>query len=141
MTVAEPMPAQLAVLTEHVQVIDYESGADESIRISAQVTVDRDNPTFIGHYPGLPVFPGVCQIDCVHRTVLVAARIEGVAPVLTTISSARFLSVVSPCDEIRIQTMIARTEREWQVAAALRGAKGPIARVRLGYRLPHGGAS
>jgi 3-hydroxyacyl-[acyl-carrier-protein] dehydratase len=133
--------AGLAVLTEHVRVTDYESAGDAGIRVSALVTVDRDNPAFVGHYPGLPVFPGVCQIDCVHRTVLAAAGIEGVEPVLTTVASARFLRVVSPCDELRIDTAIARRGMEWHVDATLRGADGPVARVRLRYRLPGGGPS
>ncbi|HEX5116361.1 MAG TPA: hypothetical protein VFW65_14295 [Pseudonocardiaceae bacterium] len=141
MTVAEPMPVQLAVLTENVRVIDYESDGDAGIRVFAQVTVDPDNPAFVGHYPGLPVFPGVCQIDCAHRTVLAAARIEGVAPRLTTVSTARFLRVVSPCDEIRIETVIATTGTEWHVVAALCGKDGLVARVRLRYQLPHGGTS
>jgi 3-hydroxyacyl-[acyl-carrier-protein] dehydratase len=135
------MPGRLAVLTENVRVTDYESVGDTDIRVSAQVTVDRDNPTFVGHYPGLPVFPGVCQVDCVHRTVLAAAEIEGVTPVLTTMSMARFRHVVSPCDEIRIDTAIARADTEWRVDGTLHGQRGPVARVRLRYRLAEEGPS
>lgn len=137
MTVAEPIPGPLAMLTEAVQVIEHETN-EQGIRVSARVTVDRSNPVFVGHYPGLPVFPGVCQLDCVHRTVLLAARLEGVAPVLMTVSTARFLSVVSPCDEIRIETTIAKSAWEWNARAVLRGDKGAVARVGLHYRLPGG---
>lgn len=133
--------AGLAVLTEHVRVTDYQSAGDAGIRVSALVIVDRDNPALAGHYPGLPVFPGVCQIDCVHRTVLAAARNEGVAPVLTTVASARFLRVVSPCDEIRVDTAITTRRTEWQVDATLRAGDGPVARVRLRYRLRGGDTS
>ncbi|HEY1575350.1 MAG TPA: hypothetical protein VGG05_28760 [Pseudonocardiaceae bacterium] len=135
------LPGRLAVLTENVRVTDYQSVGDAGARVSAQVTVDRDNPTFMGHYPGLPVFPGVCQIDCVHRTVLAAAEIEGVTPVLTTMSMARFLSVVSPGDELHIDTAIARAGAEWRVDGTLHGQRGPVARVRLRYRLAEEGPS
>lgn len=141
MTVVEPMPVRLAMLTERMRVLEHESDGEGGLRISAQVTVDPDNPLFVGHYPGVPVFPGVCQIDCVHRTVIAAARIAGVTPMFTAVSTARFLSVVRPCDEIRIETVIRRIRTEWEVLAVLRGKAGPVARVGLRYRLPGGGAS
>lgn len=139
MTVTEPTPLQLAFLTEQVHLTRYDPDAEQGIRVLAEVVVDPDNPIFVGHYPGRPVFPGVCQIDCVHRTVLAAARIEGVAPVLSAVSTARFLRVVSPHDEIHIETVIARIDDEWKVAAVLHGRQGPVARVGLRYRVPSGG--
>lgn len=135
------VPARFAMLTENVQVTEYEPDAGQGIRISAQVTIDPGNPVFPGHFPGLPVFPGVCQIDCVHRTVLAAAQIEGVAPVLSAVSTARFLRMVCPRDEIRISTLIARLDGEWRVTGELRGASDPVARVSLRYRLAPGGIS
>jgi 3-hydroxyacyl-[acyl-carrier-protein] dehydratase len=133
------VPARFAMLTENVRVIEYEPDTGEGIRISAQVTVDPGNPVFPGHFPGLPVFPGVCQIDCVHRTVLVAAQIEGAAPVLVAASAARFLRMVAPRDEIRINTLIARTCGEWKVTGDLRRQSDPVARVTLRYRPSQGG--
>lgn len=135
MTVTERAPAPLAVLTEDVQVIAYEPGTEEGIRILARVAVDPGNPAFAGHYPGLPVFPGVCQIDCVHRTVLFAARMEGVTPTVSTVSTARFLRMVVPRDEIRIEALISGIGEGWKVTAVLRVGGGPVARVGLRYRL------
>lgn len=138
---ARAVPARLAMLTENVQVIGYEPHGEEGIRVSARVRVDPGNPVFPGHFPGLPVFPGVCQIDCVHRTVLVAAQIEGAAPVLSAVLTARFLRMVSPRDEILIDTLIASINGQWKVTGVLHGQGDPVARVRLRYRLCRGGTS
>src|SRR5579859_1433045 len=132
-------PARFAMLTENVQVTEYERDAEGGVRITARVTIDPGNPVFPGHFPGLPVFPGVCQIDCVHRTVLVAAQVEGVAPVLSNVSTARFLRMVCPRDEIRIDTRIARVNGEWKVTGVLHGPGGPVSKVSLRYRLSRGG--
>lgn len=135
------VPARFALLTENVQVTEYERAPEAGIRITARVTVDPGNPVFPGHFPGLPVFPGVCQIDCVHRTVLAAAQAEGVTPVLSNVSTARFLRMVGPRDDIWITTRIARAGGEWMVTGVLRGPGEPVAKVSLRYRLSPGGPS
>ena len=36
----------------------------------AQVTVDPAEPVLAGHYPGFPIFPGVCLVEQVRLAAL-----------------------------------------------------------------------
>ena len=39
----------------------------------AEVRIDPSEPVFAGHYPDFPIFPGVCVVECVHRSALATA--------------------------------------------------------------------
>lgn len=123
-------------LTEQVRVTDVALGPDGRIRVSALVTIDPDNPILAGHYPGLPIFPGVCLVECTHRTVLAAVPPGGVPPVLESVRTARFQDTVFPGDEIRIQTEVTTSADAWLVTAVLQGERGLAARISLSYRPP-----
>lgn len=140
MPVIDQAPLQPTPLTEHVQVISIEPDTAESTVISTLVTVDPENPIFAGHYPGLPIFPGVCLIECVHRTVLAAPRPRGVAPIMEAVLKARFLTPVFPGDEISTRARITKDAQQWTATAVLHGKHGVVATIDLRYRLPGGGS-
>jgi 3-hydroxyacyl-[acyl-carrier-protein] dehydratase len=132
----DPVPTPL---TEQVRVTAVEPAPGDGVRISALVTVDPDNPILAGHYPGLPIFPGVCLIECAHRTVLAAVRPGSPVPDLAAVLTARFLDTAFPGDEIRIRTEVTKGAGQWLAAAELRGDRGLVAKLSLRYRLPGGG--
>lgn len=133
------MTGQVPPLIEPVRVTAVEPAPGDRVRVSALVTVDPDNPIFAGHYPGLPIFPGVCLIECTHRTVLATVRPGSVAPAVAAVRTARFLEPVFPGDELRIRTDVRKDAGWWEAAAEFRGDRGVVATIRLRYRLPGGG--
>ncbi|HZN18863.1 MAG TPA: hypothetical protein VFB84_11915 [Micromonosporaceae bacterium] len=129
--------------------------------VLAVVRVDPAEPVFAGHYPGFPIFPGVCVVECVHRTALAApppspppegsplpspspegaplpgAPLSGAPPaglVLAAVESTRFLSPVFPHDELTIKLTWSPEGPQWRCAAEVRSARGRVAQVRLRYR-------
>ena len=135
MPVIDHAAVQPTPLTDRVRLIDFGPGPDERVEAHALVVVDPDNPIFGGHYPGLPIFPGVGLIEGVHRAVLGVASAYEVVPVLDAVLTARFVRPVFPCDEIDARVLIARDPRYWTVAAQLRGPRGQVGKVNLRYRL------
>lgn len=126
-------------LTEQIQVTTVQPYPHDRVRVSAVVTVDPENPIFAGHYPGLAIFPGVCLIECAHRTVLAAVRPGGATPVLETVRTARFLEPVFPGDQLRIRTEVTTGTDRWEVAAELQRGEDTVATLSLRYRLPGDG--
>lgn len=135
MTLIDTSGGRPSPLTEDVRVVAVGRDARGAVHVSARVVVDEHNPVLAGHYPGLPIFPGVCLIECVHRTVLAAGRSLAVRPEMESVVSARFLDTTFPGEEIGIETVITGGDQHWDVTASLTGARGPTARIRLGYRL------
>lgn len=43
---------------------------DGSLSAATLCLADPDEAFFAGHYPGFPIFPGVCVIECVRRSAL-----------------------------------------------------------------------
>lgn len=129
--------SQPSPLTERVRVAET-TYANEELQVRADVVVDRDNPILAGHYPGMPIFPGVCLIECAHHAVLLAARSRGLAPALEAVATARFLEPVLPGDAVSIQLRIAKEATRWKVSARLHSPRGLAARLTLHYR-PSGG--
>lgn len=129
----------LAPVIEQVHVSTITLTPSGETRICATVTVDAANPVFAGHYPGLAVFPGVCQLECAHRTVMAAGRRHAVTATLLSVESARFLSAVSPGDELAIDTLIkevdSQTSTQWKAFAALSAPRGKTATFVLRYQL------
>lgn len=72
------------------KVLENESETTFSLKLEA------NNPYFEGHFPGNPVFPGVAVVDA----TLVAMEQLGHPDLL--VSSAKFLGVISPGDEIKL---------------------------------------
>jgi 3-hydroxyacyl-[acyl-carrier-protein] dehydratase len=135
MPVTDPTAVQPTPLTDAVELVRMKDSAEGS-RASARITVDPDNQIFAGHYPGLPIFPGVGLIEGVHRTVLAMARSGEIEPVLGAVLSARFLSPVFPRDEIEVQVLVTKDPRCWTAAARLHVRGGLVAKVSLRYRVP-----
>jgi 3-hydroxymyristoyl/3-hydroxydecanoyl-(acyl carrier protein) dehydratase len=75
----------------------------------AKLFIAPDHPAFAGHFPGRPIFPGVLLLDAaVHtaRQTLHASSSgdsgEGGVKNICQISSAKFLSPVSPGETLTI---------------------------------------
>ncbi|MER5493758.1 hypothetical protein [Streptomyces sp. NPDC002490] len=101
------------------------------------VTVASGERVFAGHYPGFPIFPGVCIVEHVHRSALAALpdRAEGAPGAwrLTAVESTRFLSPVFPGDTMTIRPTWSRDGDARRCKAVVASQRGTAAQVRLRY--------
>lgn len=67
------------------------------------VVLDPAFVGFAGHFPGAPVFPGMCQVDLVLRA---AAVVAGEDLDLVEIERARFKRRATPGEELRIRVTV-----------------------------------
>jgi 3-hydroxyacyl-[acyl-carrier-protein] dehydratase len=77
--------------------------------------LDPAEPLLAGHYPGFPIMPGVCLVECAHRTAL--AAVGDPAAELREIESTRFLSPVLPGDTVRTEVAAEAVEGGWRCRA------------------------
>jgi 3-hydroxymyristoyl/3-hydroxydecanoyl-(acyl carrier protein) dehydratase len=128
---ARSAPPDATPLTQDVRIVKLD--ATEGLSLTAGTTANPANPIFPGHYPGFPIFPGICLIECAHRSVLAAAARMGAVAQLTEISSTRFLSPVFPGEEIVVEAAIRSVGETWSVSAVVSTPGRKAATVRLAY--------
>jgi len=85
---------------------------DDEKRIVGLKNVTMNEPYFQGHFPELPVMPGVLQLEAMAQTAgillnRVAGNPDGV-PFFMGIDGARFRRVVKPGDQLRIEVEITK---------------------------------
>ncbi|MCW3128344.1 MAG: (3R)-hydroxymyristoyl-ACP dehydratase [Bacteroidetes bacterium] len=61
--------------------------------VTAQVTFDKEHPIFKGHFPDMPIVPGVCQTQMLGEILNEAL---GKDLQLSSAASIKFLSLVDP---------------------------------------------
>ncbi|MGC9376726.1 3-hydroxyacyl-ACP dehydratase FabZ family protein [Streptomyces sp. MH13] len=127
-TVVSPVAARIVV----------ESRTGEGLAARATAELHETEPVFAGHYPGFPIFPGVCVLECVRRAALDADPAS--APgTLAAVESARFSGAVYPGDTLQLALTWQHTGTAWRCKATATTSRGPAARVRLRFE-PAGGA-
>ena len=57
------------------------------------LALNADHVIFAGHFPGMPVVPGVCMMQIVKE---IAEKITGTSLLLTRADLVKFLAVVNP---------------------------------------------
>jgi 3-hydroxyacyl-[acyl-carrier-protein] dehydratase len=128
MSITSPVRAPVHIVTPPV------SSADGDWHSGTALSIRADEPVFAGHYPDFPIFPGVCLVECVHRSAL-ATTPGGGRLDLAALQSARFLGPVYPGDDITISIDWRPVAGGWQCSAQVEGTGGKAAVVRLRYRL------
>ncbi|MFF9062348.1 3-hydroxyacyl-ACP dehydratase FabZ family protein [Streptomyces sp. NPDC101213] len=115
--------------------------SDEDGRTSTRFTVSADETVLPGHYPGFPIFPGVCLVEYVHLSVLATAPAGEPGPELVAVESTRFTGPVYPGDELTAVIDWKPVDGgAWQCRAKVRSGRGDAASVRLRYRRTTEGA-
>ncbi|HVI09167.1 MAG TPA: 3-hydroxyacyl-ACP dehydratase FabZ [Candidatus Binatia bacterium] len=93
-------------------------------RIVAIKNVTINEPFFNGHFPGLPIMPGVLVVEAIAQAggALLLTEVEDrndKVMVFTGIDRARFRRPVSPGDQLRIEVQVAG----WRVMPRMIAAK------------------
>lgn len=83
---------------------------DDQKRIVGMKNVSGNEPFFQGHFPGVPIMPGVLQIEAMAQTggILLSriAHLEGLVPYFMAVDKARFRRVIRPGDQMRIEAEV-----------------------------------
>ncbi len=93
-------------------------------RIVAIKNVTINEPFFVGHFPGLPIMPGVLVVEAIAQAggALLLTEVEDRTDkviVFTGIERARFRRPVSPGDQLRLEV----TVTGWRPSARMIAAR------------------
>jgi 3-hydroxyacyl-[acyl-carrier-protein] dehydratase len=66
---------------------------DDKTRIDAEIILNSAHPIFKGHFPNLPIVPGVCMVQIVKE---IAEKQLQQKLFLSSASNIKFLSVLNP---------------------------------------------
>jgi len=100
---------------------------------------------FQGHFPGLPVMPGVLQVEALAQTMGVyVAQQEGFGDRLglfAGIEECRFKRVVQPGDRLSLEVTMEKLGRRFGRARAVASVDGEVAcEATLSFIIPPAGA-
>src|ERR1700722_6205529 len=93
--------------------IDRVEELEPGVRCVALKFVDPEDPIFAGHFPSKPILPGVLLIEAVAQTAGVMlgsvalgadTSIDGGVALLAAVNRFKFLKIVTPGQELRIET-------------------------------------
>jgi 3-hydroxyacyl-[acyl-carrier-protein] dehydratase len=74
--------------------------------------VAANEPCFQGHFPGMPIFPGVLQLEAMAQTAGIllnkVLKSEGKVSYYLGVDKAKFRRLVQPGDQIRMEIKILR---------------------------------
>ncbi len=127
------------MLLEYFQMIDEIVSVDMSAgRIVARSTVPEKSPVFEGHFPGMPLVPGVLLIETMAQAsgmLLLGVNNCSAMPFLMMVDSAKLRSFVEPHAVLDIEAALEHEGSGFAVTKAKIASAGkPIASAQLKFR-------
>ncbi|MBP1851127.1 3-hydroxyacyl-ACP dehydratase FabZ family protein [Rhizobium halophytocola] len=98
------------MLLEYFQMIDRVESVDltEGVLVARSV-VPAQSPVFEGHFPGMPLVPGVLLIETMAQAsgfLLLAVNKFTAMPLLMTVDGAKMRSFVEPETELQVEARL-----------------------------------
>jgi len=121
-----------------IESISVEIRAGE-LKFRATKAINSTDPYLSGHFPDLPIFPGVFTIEALRQSVAMAlGESEGIFPEILTLRSVRLLAPLLPGHSITLDGTIAPVlnRKSFEVEArCLRsdGVTAALFKVEFGY--------
>ena len=124
------------------RIVEYDAQAQ---RIVGQKGVTATEWFFQGHFPGLPVMPGVLQIEALAQTMAVyVAKQPGFGDrigLFAGIEECRFKRLVQPGDVLRLEVTMDKLGRRFGRGRAIASVDGEVAcEALLSFVIPPDGA-
>ncbi len=100
----------MMLLNDFYSLLHFQSViADHSV--NAKILIDANHKIFKGHFPGLPIVPGVCMMQIVREIMEVTTE----KPLrLIAADNMKFLSAISPDKHSEVDVEVAYTENNDQ---------------------------
>ncbi len=78
--------------------------SDDNMRCKGLKNVSINEPFFQGHYPGIPIMPGVLIMESMAQVgaalLMTTPKLVGKIPLIGAIESAKFRKIVRPGDQL-----------------------------------------
>lgn len=123
------------------RIVEYDADAKRIVGIKA---VTASEWFFAGHFPGLPVMPGVLQVEALAQTMAVyVAKQPGFGDrvgLFAGIEECRFKRVVSPGDTLRLEVVMEKLGKRFGRGRATATVDDEVAcEATLAFIIPHEG--
>ncbi|KRT63239.1 MAG: 3-hydroxydecanoyl-ACP dehydratase, 3R-hydroxymyristoyl ACP dehydrase [Chloroflexi bacterium CSP1-4] len=123
------------------RIVEYDP---EHQRIVGLKAVTATEWFFQGHFPGLPIMPGVLQVEALAQTMGVyVARQEGFAGrigLFAGIEDCRFKRVVQPGDTLRLEVTMEKLGRRFGRGRGVASVDGEVAcEATISFIIPSDG--
>ena len=120
------------------RIVEYEP---QNSRIVGQKGVTASEWFFQGHFPGLPVMPGVLQVEALAQTMAVyVAQQEGFGErigLFAGIDACRFKRIVAPGDTLRLEVTMEKLGRRFGKGRGVASVDGEVAcEVEISFVIP-----
>jgi 3-hydroxyacyl-[acyl-carrier-protein] dehydratase len=120
------------------QIVEYDQDAKRIVGIKG---VTASEWYFQGHFPGLPVMPGVLQVEALAQTMAVyVAKQPGFGTrigLFAAIDECRFKRIVSPGDTLRLEVVMEKLGSRMGRGRGVASVDGEIAcEATLSFLIP-----
>ncbi len=116
------------MLLEYFQMIDEVTGFDQTAgTLTARSVVPAKSPVFEGHFPGMPLVPGVLLIETMAQAsgfLLLGNSNFAAMPFLMSVDSAKMRGFVEPEAELEIEVRLEHDGSGYAVTKAKISANG-----------------
>lgn len=111
-------------------------GAEEG-KIIATARFNKEHPVYLGHFPGAPVTPGVCQLWLIRAIV---SEVLGKPLMLGSARDIKFLSMHNPFDdeELSVEISYRQNGDAVEVNATLADGERKVLKLNGEYRDGYG---
>lgn len=109
---------------------------DAGLRVTARMPVDPTDPNLAGHFPGMPIYPGVFVIETLCQVMTAAF---GAGTRLAELTSVRFTAALLGGDELELTADVVTGADALTVKAVGRRRDGTVTTVlRATFRTDDG---
>lgn len=98
----------MILLNDFYTMLHYEPALGS---VKAKISINKNHTILEGHFPGLPIVPGVCMMQIIREIMEVTT---GKALSLIAADNMKFLSVINPDQNNEVDVAVTYTEGDGQ---------------------------
>ena len=94
----------MILLNDFFKILNYEPSPGS---VKARISINKDHKILEGHFPGLPIVPGVCMMQIIREIMEVVIE---KSMSLTAADNMKFLSVINPEQNTEVDVSVTYTQ-------------------------------